>query len=124
MRNKNQKNPFRCLELLQSSCAKCYALVFKSELSRQIHTTYHITSLLQTSKSKNTVLIIACYAGKLIKIYPNIHQNTMDNSESILYNFHSKSVNKTLTIAQRRMKLLLPYAYGRSSETCHSFGMC
>ena len=31
-----------------------YALVFKSELSRQVHITYHITALFQTSKRKNT----------------------------------------------------------------------
>ncbi len=52
--DKNQKNSFRCLELLQSSCAKRSVLVFESELSRQPHTPYHITALLQTSKSKNT----------------------------------------------------------------------
>ena len=41
-------------EALAELCAKCYALVFKSELSRQVHITHHITALLQTSKSKNT----------------------------------------------------------------------
>ena len=39
--------------LFQSSCAKGYGLVYKNEFSRQPHPPYHITSLLQTSKSKN-----------------------------------------------------------------------
>ena len=30
-------------EALSELCAKCYALVFKSELLRQVHITYHIT---------------------------------------------------------------------------------
>ena len=30
-------------EALAELCAKWYALVFESELSRQVHTTYHIT---------------------------------------------------------------------------------
>ena len=55
MQDKNQKNSFRCLELLQSSYAKCYALVFKSELSRQVHTTYHITSLYKHQKAKTSL---------------------------------------------------------------------
>ena len=38
---------------LSELCAKCYALVFKSELLSPVHITHHITSLLQTSKSKN-----------------------------------------------------------------------
>ena len=38
---------------LSELCAQCYALVCKSELFRQAHTTHHITSLLPTSKSKN-----------------------------------------------------------------------
>ena len=37
----------------QSLCDKRYGPVFKSELLRPVHTTCHITSLLQTSKSKN-----------------------------------------------------------------------
>lgn len=43
---------------LSELCAKCYALVFKSELLSPVHITYLITSLLQTSKSKNTGLIV------------------------------------------------------------------
>ena len=34
-------------EALAELCAKWYALVFKSELSRQVHITYHITALFQ-----------------------------------------------------------------------------
>ena len=34
-------------------CAKCYAFVSISELISPSHIPYHITSLLQTSKSKN-----------------------------------------------------------------------
>ena len=37
-----------------AALAELYALVFKSELSRQVHITYHITALFQTSKRKNT----------------------------------------------------------------------
>ena len=33
--NKNHKNTLGCLSLLQSSCAKCYAIVFKNEFLRQ-----------------------------------------------------------------------------------------
>ena len=50
--NKNQKNTFGCLELLQSSCAKWSAFVFESELSRQAHTTYHITIVITNIKKK------------------------------------------------------------------------
>ena len=49
----NNKNPFLCLSLILSSCANCYAFVFKNKFLSLSHSPYHITSLLQTSKSKN-----------------------------------------------------------------------
>ena len=52
-RTKTRKNLFDVWSSFRALYAKCYALVFESELSRQVHITYHITSLLQTSKSKN-----------------------------------------------------------------------
>ena len=51
--NKNSKNPFRCLKLLQSQCAKWFWRVFKNEFLRHAHNTYHVTALLQTFESKN-----------------------------------------------------------------------
>ena len=39
--NKNSKNPFRCLKLLQSQCAKWFWRVFKNGFLRHAHTTYH-----------------------------------------------------------------------------------
>ncbi len=50
--NKNQKNTFRCLELLQSSSAKWSVFVFESKLSGQIHTSYHITIVITNIKKK------------------------------------------------------------------------
>ena len=50
-RKKREKH-FLCLELLQSLSAKCYASVFESELSRQDHTSYHITGVITNIKKK------------------------------------------------------------------------
>ena len=38
--------------LLQSLCAKCYVLVFKSKLLRQCHTTFHIHFVSQALERK------------------------------------------------------------------------
>ena len=50
--NKNRKNPFWCLWLLQSLCAKCYGFVFKNKLLSQIHISYHITIVITNIRRK------------------------------------------------------------------------
>ena len=45
------------MQLFQSPYAKYYAFAFKNEFLRPSHSSYHITPLFQTFKSKNTVTL-------------------------------------------------------------------
>ena len=86
---KTRKTLFDVCSSFRSSCAKRYALVFKSELLRQAHTTYPITIVITNIKKKN----IGSTNLKNILTLPIAKTTTIrGNSELVFYCFSIKEI--------------------------------
>ena len=62
-------------------CVKCYAFVFKSELSRPSHIPYHITVVITNLKKKN-LLRIKTSAVSLLSLTLRLNKNGFSRQDA------------------------------------------